>query len=291
MDIDARQKLLDEIEIPEPTDEDRRWAENTKDKKRSKLHLEFHVACRDRKLWRANFLLDIERQDGTFKDRGMNIDETHSRDWHGRYLPLIDAVDTGDIDFVKLVLGHGADINKPLFEGKTALTAAAGQGYLDIVKLLIEHGATLGYNGFGAISEAHSNGHTLVTRYLEGLQREQFEGIVETLPDEVERNDAPNDTPGGWHMLNNHTVALTSRADDGFTLRRVFNFSAGEVDIIRTLETGNSVQSLGNQVRNFSELQDDSELRLAHAKLVELGGSPGGYASRKKVVSKPCRTG
>lgn len=292
MDIDARQKLLDEIEIPEPTDSDKIWAENVKDKRRRALHYEFRRACRDHKLWRANFLLDIERQDGTFKDRGMNINQVYHRDGVGYFMPLTDAIKTGNIAIVKLALAHGADVNASPYEGLSPLTYAAENGYLDIVKLLIESGADISFNGFRAISDAHKKGHKLVTDYLETLQREKFDGIVDSLPapvpepEETEDDGLDAENDGGWQVLNDHTITRVSATPDGFTLRQVFNFSARETVSIYLHNGGNGPQALCTTQRNFAEVENDGEIVQAHAKLVELGGSPGDYAAQNHVVKR-----
>jgi len=52
--------------------------------------------------------------------------------------------DMGHIDIVRILIGHGADVNAKNERkkgGSYALIDASEQGHIDIVKILIEHGA------------------------------------------------------------------------------------------------------------------------------------------------------
>ena len=55
--------------------------------------------------------------------------------------PLNFAVQVGNLEFVKLLILHGADFNKPNNQGNTPLHYAFSYGFLDIFDTLIEAGA------------------------------------------------------------------------------------------------------------------------------------------------------
>ena len=61
----------------------------------------------------------------------------------GRNCLLIEAAYNNDIDSVKVLLEHGADIDKKGYMDKTAFLEAVELGYLDIADLLIEKGADM----------------------------------------------------------------------------------------------------------------------------------------------------
>ena len=51
------------------------------------------------------------------------------------------ASDRGELEVVRLLLEHGADVEAKKNDGKTALQEAADEGDDKVVKLLREHGA------------------------------------------------------------------------------------------------------------------------------------------------------
>ncbi|KAH3846641.1 protein phosphatase 1 regulatory subunit 27-like [Dreissena polymorpha] len=81
------------------------------------------VAALDHMLKRASLLVDIS----ALNDVGVT--------------PLHQAVLDGNVAAVRLLISHGADINKQDEDRWTPLHAACANGHSDIVKLLLEHGA------------------------------------------------------------------------------------------------------------------------------------------------------
>ena len=82
----------------------------------------------------------------------------------GNY-PLIIAVDTGNLDIVKYLVEHGADIH---IVHDFPLRTASEYGYLDIVKYLVEKGANINDVDMFTkpLSLAGENGHLDVIKYL-----------------------------------------------------------------------------------------------------------------------------
>lgn len=82
----------------------------------------------------------------------------------GNY-PLIIAVDAGNLDIVKYLVEHGADIH---IVHDFPLRSASEHGYLDIVKYLVEKGANINDVDLFTkpLSLAGENGHLDVIKYL-----------------------------------------------------------------------------------------------------------------------------
>ncbi|KAJ6286651.1 ankyrin repeat-containing domain protein [Bipolaris maydis] len=115
-----------------------------------------HMACRDRRLDVAEFLLLI----------GAAVDATTTTK---QWTPLLLATDPrrNDTDterhekLVKLLLSHGANVQATTSDGQTVLHNAAHAGNLDLVKYVVEHGVN--------VNAITSNGETafhLVGHYL-----------------------------------------------------------------------------------------------------------------------------
>ncbi|OUM60262.1 hypothetical protein PIROE2DRAFT_30628, partial [Piromyces sp. E2] len=54
--------------------------------------------------------------------------------------PLLITSDKGHKAIIKILVEHGADINKENKRGETALSLAFNKGYKDIITYLIKHG-------------------------------------------------------------------------------------------------------------------------------------------------------
>ena len=89
-----------------------------------------------------------------------------------RLPPISHAVQINNLDFIKILLNNGADIDKGSQGdnyGNTALMIAAWHGRLDIVKYLVEQGACCNqqdFNGFTPLIKACIRKHPEVIRYL-----------------------------------------------------------------------------------------------------------------------------
>lgn len=83
--------------------------------------------------------------------------------------PLHYAAYTGQLDVVKLLISHGADINQVYNDGIVALHMAANQGHLDIVEFLIDKGADINQrteNGNTALIWAAAEHRLDVVKFL-----------------------------------------------------------------------------------------------------------------------------
>lgn len=80
-----------------------------------------------------------------------------------------DAIERGDVDAIRELLGRGADVDALDRYGQTALMLAARAGGADVVAALIEGGADLNVTakfGLSALMLAVVNGHTAVALLL-----------------------------------------------------------------------------------------------------------------------------
>lgn len=60
----------------------------------------------------------------------------------GLVCPLIVASAMGFLDIVELLISHGADFEKVMGAGRTALHLAAAEGHLNVIMCLISNGET-----------------------------------------------------------------------------------------------------------------------------------------------------
>lgn len=90
--------------------------------------------------------------------------------------PLIVAAEKGDLQIVKLLLDHSAEVNK-YENGKTALIAATYNGHLPVVEELLKAGASVdakgtgSWNGMDALIVARKKKHNNIVRLLESQRR------------------------------------------------------------------------------------------------------------------------
>ena len=88
------------------------------------------------------------------------------------------AIETSNMEAVATVIAAGVDVNQQDESEFTPLMHAACVGNLDIVKLLVEHGAELEHWGQGdtVLSRAAAGGHREVYEYLYSLASEEIQG-------------------------------------------------------------------------------------------------------------------
>lgn len=82
---------------------------------------------------------------------------------------LIHAVRKRNLEFVKLLLAAGADVNYRDHDGMSALMFSSANGHMELVTFLVEHGAdaTLrSRDGITTWKYADSNGNNEVAAYL-----------------------------------------------------------------------------------------------------------------------------
>lgn len=91
-----------------------------------------------------------------------------------RYIPLLLAAERGNIQMIKLLLTHGAEIDRASDYGYTALIEAAAAGKLEAVKFLVENGARIDRkvrSGNTAATYARDARHPAVVKYLKEVMK------------------------------------------------------------------------------------------------------------------------
>lgn len=129
--------------------------------------------------------------------------------------PLIAAAQGGRCEALKLLLARGADVNKKMKPGQTALMFASYYGHTETVRLLLTSGADVhaDFEGDTALSWAKQKGHgeivdlltaTAATRYSCKAkfpnQLSRPRSIVTSKPVESSRRNPPiaNRLQGAW---------------------------------------------------------------------------------------------
>ncbi|WP_339041993.1 ankyrin repeat domain-containing protein [Spiroplasma endosymbiont of Apeira syringaria] len=83
---------------------------------------------------------------------------------------LIETVEVGDLEALKVLLENGADVNYEDQDGNTSLMLAAESGFLEVVKVLLENGADVNYesqkNGNRPLMLATRRGNFEIVKHL-----------------------------------------------------------------------------------------------------------------------------
>ncbi len=141
---------------------------------------------------------------------------------------LIYAAEFNRLKIAKILIEHGAEINKRNRYQRTALHKAADRGYLEMVKLLIEHGADLYAKdkyGYTPYNDAVFQSHKEVQRYLlkhmhplaHAIITEQYDLAEQLIKQEKFINEP---TPEGsypihWAVRKNHLKLLKLLVEHG----------------------------------------------------------------------------
>jgi len=119
------------------------------------------------------------------------------------------AVKKDYIDFVKLLIRHGAGLDVQDSAGDTPLHAAASRGWKDMVELLLKGGARVrikNRNGIRPSGEAAAMGHTELERILENAERDRARGV-----ESDDDGDSLSDSMVvNYHVYRNHDPLLRS---------------------------------------------------------------------------------
>ena len=123
--------------------------------------------------WRGVSLVSIAVERGDLELVSLFIKNGANPDSPQSYQGLLHiATATGQAEIAKLLLNHGANINRLDRFGRTALHWAAITGHRDLLSLLVEHGADAtmeDHNGQTALWWAKHSGHADVVQILEDL--------------------------------------------------------------------------------------------------------------------------
>jgi len=85
------------------------------------------------------------------------------------------AAGNGNLDFIRIMLQHGVDINKPDRDGSTPLHHAAAWGQFDVVKLLIDNGCNAALRNHAGWTALDYSISTELKKFLEGCVLNAFE--------------------------------------------------------------------------------------------------------------------
>jgi len=108
---------------------------------------------------------------------GADINGYESWGWHGDNLgrtPLTAAIDHGNLDTIRFLLSHGADLNRIDGFGYTPIVTAVMNGRLDVTKILVSSGASVYLSAdddndepsLTAIAYSQKLGHHQIEDYL-----------------------------------------------------------------------------------------------------------------------------
>jgi uncharacterized protein len=191
---------------------------------------------------------------------------------------LMEAARDGSFDIAKMLIEYGADVNAVRKDdGETALHMAARYGRGDVIKLLLEKGADpkATDHRMNTPADLADKDHPRLADLIRGKQPDDFRKIAEAPPE-------------GWHLTARDEVSsIVERAEIGYRLTEVFNFSSGiYMRIAHNMKTGAESQSL----RFFDEFTDRSSLDRAREALARLGGDvsvESGKGIDKKKLQAP----
>lgn len=81
------------------------------------------------------------------------------------------------LEFYRLLIKYGANINSQTYAGDTAAHLGAYRGYLDVVKILVDNGSDvwiMNVSGHDVIQEAQSKGQSHIVKYI---RDKEFQGL------------------------------------------------------------------------------------------------------------------
>lgn len=137
-----------------------------------------------------------------------------------RRTPLILAAERGHIDVVRFLVGRGADVNRPSFDG-TSLTVAVKNNHVEVARILIDHGADVNEERWVKISP-------LMTAAGYG-----FTDMVHLLVDhgaDVNAGSWSTNTPLCWALLSGHADIVSYLIEHGADVNKTFKPSIKVID-------------------------------------------------------------
>ncbi|RYP56140.1 hypothetical protein DL771_012085 [Monosporascus sp. 5C6A] len=167
-----------------------------------------------------------------------NDEVEHER--HGGQMSLRWAVETGDVEMVKLLLDRGADVAVTNQDGWTPLIAASKKGHIDVVRLLL---ATNGVNadlmdsesGQTPLSWAAANGYEAVVQLL-----------LDTGKVDIDSRDNNGRTPLQWAAEKGHETIVRLLLKKGavtYAYRQTFKGHDGYVLAVAFSPDGKTLAS------------------------------------------------
>ncbi|XP_052056323.1 2-5A-dependent ribonuclease [Apodemus sylvaticus] len=182
----------------------------------------------------------------------------------GGWTPLHNAVQTGKVDIVNLLLHHGADPHRRKKNGATPFIVAGINGNVDLLKILLSRGADINErdsNGFTAFMEAAEYGKVEALRFL-------FDNGADVNLRRQTSEDKVRSKQGG-------ATALMSAAEKGHleVLRILLNDMKAEVDARDNMGRNALIRALLNQ--NCKDVEEITSILIQHGTDVNVKGEGG----------------
>jgi ankyrin repeat protein len=161
--------------------------------------------------------------------------------------PLLEASHRGNLDVIGLLLNHRADINSQTPKGRTPLMAVSGEGELEAARVFLQHGAVVDScdnDGWTSLMFASQNGHVEVVHLLHqnGANVDSCSNHGRTSLMLASRNGHLEITL----LLLQNSTTVDSRYEDGCTSLR-FASEHGHLEVVHLLlQNGATVDSRDN---------------------------------------------
>lgn len=255
------------IVIPAPDEDDIAWAKDCFEHDEDWRLKQASKTIIDGNLWRLQFLLAVNQQ----KDGFVDINGFGEKDNDYTLLGHT-TLEEDRADFAALLLSYGADPeiggaprwNRSKTRKYTPVGGAVEHDRLDILKLLLDNGAQFYKEDF------ESADHPATKAFLVARFEELDDGT------DLRNLNAPAKHDSKWAQMDDFTIAKTTTLPGKMRLTKIFNFLSQEIEkVTEMLEADGEVKNIFHAApQSFDDVPHKEEIKQAHAKLLEKGGTP-----------------
>ncbi|MBL1146650.1 MAG: hypothetical protein HND56_04600 [Pseudomonadota bacterium] len=256
-----------DITIPAPDEDDIEWAKESFTEDADWRLKQASMAIIDGNLWRLQFLLAVNQQQEGFLDINGFGDKDNDYTLLGHT-----TLEDDRTDFAALLLSYGADLeiggsprwNRTKTRKYTPVGGAVENDQLEILELLLNNGAQFYKEDFEAAD------HPATKAYLVARFEDLDDGT------DVRNLNSPAKHNSKWALLDDFTIAKTSTLPGKMRLTKIFNFLSQEIEkVTEMLEADGDVKNVSHSpLQSFDDVAHKEEIKQAHAKLLEKGGTP-----------------